>query len=108
VALAGEGNSGCSRRRRPGSDAGLRHYELLDPAAVRTVNPALRGEFAGGLLCRADAAVEPCQVPLALRTHLLDGTSDQPRTSGCQAGRPSSARVTNEETLPAACRPRRG
>jgi glycine/D-amino acid oxidase-like deaminating enzyme len=30
-------------------DAGLRDYELLDPAAVQTVNPALCGEFAGGL-----------------------------------------------------------
>jgi glycine/D-amino acid oxidase-like deaminating enzyme len=59
-------------------DAGLRHYEVLDPAAVRAVNPALRGEFAGGLLCRADAAVEPRLVPAALRAALLDGTSAQP------------------------------
>ena len=59
-------------------DAGLRRYELLDPAAVRAVNPALRGEFAAGLLCRADAAVEPRLVPAALRAHLLDGTSAQP------------------------------
>ena len=59
-------------------DAGLRDYEMLDPAAVRAVNPALRGEFAGGLLCRADAAVEPRLVPGALRAHLLDGTSSQP------------------------------
>jgi glycine/D-amino acid oxidase-like deaminating enzyme len=43
------------------------------------VNPALRGEFAGGLLCRADAAVEPRRVPLALRAHLLDGAPGQPR-----------------------------
>jgi glycine/D-amino acid oxidase-like deaminating enzyme len=43
------------------------------------VNPALRGEFAGGLLCRADAAVEPRQVPLALRAHLLDGAPGEPR-----------------------------
>jgi hypothetical protein len=42
------------------------------------VNPALRGEFAGGLLCRADAAVEPRLVPAALRAALLDGTSAQP------------------------------
>src|ERR1700721_1988669 len=47
-------------------DAGLRDYELLDPAAVRAVNPALRGEFTGGLLCRADAAVEPRRVLLEL------------------------------------------
>jgi FAD dependent oxidoreductase TIGR03364 len=58
-------------------DADLRDYELLDPAAVRVVNPALRGEFAGGLFCRADAAVEPRLVPAALRASLLGGTSAQ-------------------------------
>jgi glycine/D-amino acid oxidase-like deaminating enzyme len=41
------------------------------------VNPALRGEFAGGLFCRADAAVEPRLVPAALRASLLGGTSAQ-------------------------------
>ena len=51
-------------------DADRREFELLDPAAVRAVNPALRGEFAGGLLCRADAIVEPRQVLPALRAHL--------------------------------------
>ena len=59
-------------------DADLREYELLDPAAVRAVNPALRGEFAGGLLCRADAAVEPRLVPAALRASLLNGVSARP------------------------------
>lgn len=51
-------------------DANLREYELLDQAAARSVNPALRGEFAGGLLCRRDAVVEPRLVPSALRDHL--------------------------------------
>src|SRR6478672_7409499 len=51
-------------------DADRREFELLDPAAVRAVNPALRGEFAGGLFCRADAIVEPRQVLPALRGHL--------------------------------------
>ena len=51
-------------------DADRRGSELLDPAAVRAVNPALRGEFVGGLLCRADAIVEPRQVLPALRGHL--------------------------------------
>jgi FAD dependent oxidoreductase TIGR03364 len=51
-------------------DADRREFELLDPAAVRAVNPALRGDFAGGLLCRADAIVEPRQVLPALRSHL--------------------------------------
>jgi FAD dependent oxidoreductase TIGR03364 len=51
-------------------DAGLRGYELLDPAQVRAANPALRGEYVGGLLCRRDAIVEPRQVPRAIREHL--------------------------------------
>ena len=51
-------------------DAERRGFELLDPAAVRAVNPALRGEFAGGLLCRLDAIVEPRQVLPALRGYL--------------------------------------
>ena len=51
-------------------DADRRQFELLDPAGVRIVNPALRGELAGGLLCRADAVVEPRQVLPALRGYL--------------------------------------
>ena len=48
-------------------DAARRGFELLDEAGVRAVNPALRGEFAGGLLCRLDAIIEPRQVLPALR-----------------------------------------
>jgi FAD dependent oxidoreductase TIGR03364 len=51
-------------------DAERRGFELLDSAAVRAVNPALRGEFAGGLFCRLDAIVEPRQVLPALRGYL--------------------------------------
>jgi len=51
-------------------DADRRQFELLDPAGVRAVNPALRGELAGGLLCRADAIVEPRQVLPVLRAYL--------------------------------------
>jgi FAD dependent oxidoreductase TIGR03364 len=51
-------------------DADRRGFELLDPGAVREANPALRGELAGGLLCRADAIVEPRQVLPAVRGHL--------------------------------------
>jgi len=47
-------------------DAVQRRFELLDPGAVRAANPALRGELAGGLLCRADAIVEPRLVLPAL------------------------------------------
>ncbi len=52
-------------------DAAERGFELLDPAAAAELNPALRGEFAGALLCRRDAIVEPRVVPGALRDYLL-------------------------------------
>jgi FAD dependent oxidoreductase TIGR03364 len=51
-------------------DAKQRDFELLDPAGVRAVNPALRGEFLGGLYCRADAIVEPRLAQPALRASL--------------------------------------
>src|SRR5438270_122814 len=51
-------------------DADRRGFELLDPAAVRAVNPALRGGFAGGLLCRGDAITEPRTAQPALRGYL--------------------------------------
>jgi len=62
-------------------DADRREFELLDPAGVRAVNPALRGEFAGGLLCRADAIVEPRQVLPALRGYLA-ARGEGPRGNG--------------------------
>jgi FAD dependent oxidoreductase TIGR03364 len=58
-------------------DAERRGFELLDAAAVRTVNPALRGDFAGGLHCRLDAIVEPRLVLPALREHLAAGSEGQ-------------------------------
>ena len=54
-------------------DAAVRGYELIDAATAREVNPALRGEFAGALRCRRDAAVEPRRVLPAIREHLLAG-----------------------------------
>ena len=51
-------------------DAVRRDFELLDPGAVRAVNPALRGELTGGLFCRADAIVEPRLALPALRGYL--------------------------------------
>ena len=51
-------------------DAEVRGFELLDPDGVRAVNPAVRGEVIGGLLCRQDAVVEPGLVLGALRTTL--------------------------------------
>jgi FAD dependent oxidoreductase TIGR03364 len=62
-------------------DADRREFELLDPAAVRAVNPALRGEFAGGLFCRADAIVEPRRVLPALRGYLT-ARGEGPRGEG--------------------------
>ena len=53
-------------------DAAVRGFELIDPAAARAVNPALRGEFAGALRCRRDAIVEPRLAQRALREHLLE------------------------------------
>ena len=54
-------------------DAKQRDFELLDPDGVRAVNPALRGEFLGGLYCGADAIVEPRVTLPALRS-MLAGT----------------------------------
>lgn len=54
-------------------DAAERGYELLDPPAVRELSPALRGSFAGALLCRRDAIVEPRPVPDGIRRYLLAG-----------------------------------
>jgi FAD dependent oxidoreductase TIGR03364 len=51
-------------------DAKQREFELLTPQEVRSVNPALQGEFLGGLYCRADAIVEPRLALPALRASL--------------------------------------
>jgi FAD dependent oxidoreductase TIGR03364 len=51
-------------------DAKQREFEVLSADDVREVNPALRGEFAGGLWCRADAIVEPRAALPALRAWL--------------------------------------
>ena len=51
-------------------DATSRRFELLDATGVRDVNPAIKGDIAGGLWCRADAVVEPGSVLGALRATL--------------------------------------
>ena len=48
-------------------DAAERELELLDPRQVRALNPAVRGDVHAGLYCPRDAAVEPRQVPGAIR-----------------------------------------
>jgi FAD dependent oxidoreductase TIGR03364 len=51
-------------------DAAARGFELLAASAVRDVNPALRGDLLGGLLCRADGIAEPRHALPALREYL--------------------------------------
>jgi FAD dependent oxidoreductase TIGR03364 len=51
-------------------DAKQREFDLLTADEVRSVNPALRGDFLGGLYCRADAIVEPRVALAALRASL--------------------------------------
>ncbi len=79
-------------------DAALRGYELLGPAEVRAVNPALRGEFAGGLLGRMDAIVEPRAVPGAVRDYL---TATATATAQAAAATPAAARPGGYQWLPA-------
>jgi FAD dependent oxidoreductase TIGR03364 len=50
--------------------AAAREVTFLGPDEARDCNPALKGELAGALHCRADAAVEPRRVLGALREHL--------------------------------------
>jgi len=54
-------------------DAAERDFELLSRDAAREVSPALRGDFLGGLLCRADGIVEPRLALPALRACLAAG-----------------------------------
>ena len=79
---AGSLTAGHRRRRAARAQGGGRAARRGTGAAsscstrarVRAVNPALRGELAGGLLCRADAIVEPRLVLPALRGYLAQGT----------------------------------
>ncbi|OBC14541.1 FAD-dependent oxidoreductase [Mycobacterium sp. 852013-50091_SCH5140682] len=53
-----------------GPDACHRGFTLLEPGKVRALNPALRGDFLGGLHCALDAAVESRQALPAIRDYL--------------------------------------
>jgi FAD dependent oxidoreductase TIGR03364 len=57
------------------ADASARGVELLDADGVRACNPALRGSFLAGLLCRTDAVVEPGAALPALRHWLANAPS---------------------------------
>ena len=52
------------------ADAGHRGFTLLEPDQVRTLNPALRGRYLGGLHCALDATVESRQALPAIREYL--------------------------------------
>jgi FAD dependent oxidoreductase TIGR03364 len=52
------------------ADAEQRGWELLDADGVRKLNPALRGEFLGGLWCARDAQVEPRVAQRELQAYL--------------------------------------
>ena len=67
------------------TDAKQREFELLDAADVREVNPALRGDFLGGLWCRADAIAEPRLALPALRASLARGGSGYEWLPGLEA-----------------------
>jgi FAD dependent oxidoreductase TIGR03364 len=54
-------------------DAKRREFEVLTADEVRSVNPALRGRFLGGLWCGADAIAEPRAALPALRAWLASG-----------------------------------
>jgi FAD dependent oxidoreductase TIGR03364 len=51
-------------------DAAARSITYVDPAKVASLNPAVRGDIAGGLHCSVDAVVEPRRALGALRDHL--------------------------------------
>ncbi len=63
---------------------------------VREVNPALRGDFLGGLWCRADAVAEPRLALPALGASLAARAA--PATNGCPGARPSSRPTTRSAT----------
>ena len=66
----GEAELAVMREAAALPDAKQREFELLGADEVRSVNPALRGDFLGGLRCRADAIVEPRLALPALRASL--------------------------------------
>jgi FAD dependent oxidoreductase TIGR03364 len=72
LTLARNNAEGALLREAAGRpDVGERGCRFLDAAAVRALNPALRGAFGCGLYCEKDAIVEPRQVPVAIRDYLL-------------------------------------
>jgi FAD dependent oxidoreductase TIGR03364 len=59
-----------ARRAMARDDAEVRQFELLTPPEVVQRNPALAGDYLGGLVCGRDAAVESRVALGALRTYM--------------------------------------
>jgi glycine/D-amino acid oxidase-like deaminating enzyme len=72
----GEAELAVMREAAELPDAKQREFDLLSADEVRSVNPALGGEFLGGLLCRADGIVEPRVALPALRAALAGPSYD--------------------------------
>ncbi|MBV9794542.1 MAG: TIGR03364 family FAD-dependent oxidoreductase [Actinobacteria bacterium] len=68
--VTGEAELALLKEASARPDAAQRGFQLLDPATVRQVNPALQGDFTGALWCHRDAIVEPRRAAAALRAHL--------------------------------------
>jgi len=75
--------------------AAERGFELLDPAGVREINPALRGKFLAGLHCSTDAAVESRQAMPALRAY-MEATDRYTFYAGTEARTVRGGTVTDD------------
>ena len=68
--LNSEAELEVARRAMARDDAAVRQFELLEANEVVRRNPALEGQFIGGLYCALDAAVESRLALGALRTFM--------------------------------------
>ncbi|MGF6880866.1 FAD dependent oxidoreductase TIGR03364 [Nocardia sp. GAS34] len=75
--------------------AAERGFELLEPAQVREINPALRGKYLAGLHCSTDAAVESRQAMPALRAY-MQATGRYTFYAGTEARAISGGTVTDD------------
>lgn len=65
-----EAEAAVAKSAAAGPHAAEHGFTFLDAGEVRAANPALRGEFLGGLLATEDGSVEPGQVLGAVRERL--------------------------------------
>jgi FAD dependent oxidoreductase TIGR03364 len=66
------------------TEAADRAVSFLEPDQVRACNPAVAGDVAGALHCRADGVVEPRKAPGALREHLAQRAPERYRFHPCR------------------------